>query len=174
MNTKYQKAIDEALSTLSFKRGELTRDLSFQAQIEGLDRPLTPDEMRQGPLGQELALLAAVAEGESSAAKGEIYETWQHIHEVLFCPPFANAYSIPEGFYSTDLGQMLQAARGRAFEEQELYTVQEVASELSLHVMYVYQLISRNKLQAVEVKGKKMIPASEVKRYQEEHPKHER
>lgn len=171
MTPKYQQAIDEVLSTLSFYRGDLTRDLSFQAQIDGSDRPFTPEELRQGPLGQALSLLADVAEGESTTSRGEIYETWQHVHERLFAPPFANAYAIPEGFYSTTLGEMLQAARGRTFDEQELYTVIEAARELGLHVMYLYQLIQRNKLAAIEVKGKKMISASEVARMKKEREK---
>jgi hypothetical protein len=64
----------------------------------------------QAPIGEEIALLVAFANGETSDEEfpGEIDETIQSVCETLFTVPYgAYSYTIPDAFWSSALGQVI-------------------------------------------------------------------
>lgn len=161
MKESHHTLIAATLQQCAARHGWLTRDLSIQAQIDGRDKPMLPAELAQGPLGQGLADIAEAAEG-ATVDRGVLVETIQHVMETLFVPLWSANFAIPDGFYSTPLGELSAAAQRRLYDAGDYLTTAEAARRLGMHRNSVYTLMESGKLAYLMVDGERKPLAAAV------------
>lgn len=76
----------------------------------GISLPLSPGELRNTPLAENLAFIARAASGQEQEDVGELREAIQDVLELFFAPHFFYSYSIPGVFWDSALGQMILRA----------------------------------------------------------------
>ena len=111
----YQKVMDNALQLVYSHYHRLATQLSADAFQE-----LTLDQLRGGPLGQDLLRLARLARGQVRETQDLVLEAIDSVLQLLFWPAAAEDYSVPRTFWDTDLGRMLALAKYRAYEPTEV------------------------------------------------------
>src|SRR5690606_9177457 len=102
-------------------------------------QPLTIVQLREGPRGQDLARLAALARGEVREAKERVLDAIESVLQILFWPPGAEDYSVPRSFWETDLGRMISMAKFRAYEPTELVSIGNAAQQLGVTRPTIYR-----------------------------------
>lgn len=126
----------------------------FMHQLYFMPPQMPPIE--QSPLGEQIRQLCQVANGEIDRATadpmfvGETAEMVQSLMETLFSTPLINAYLIPESFWGTELGQVVQAVQ-LWLADDELITLSEAARILrgqaeTRNLVYVRSLIDKGEL----------------------------
>ncbi len=109
-----EAAIDQALDLLYSEWHHLASRLSVECAT-----PLDRQKLRAGPLGRDLRRLAAIARGEETTAPETILRAVEAVLQLLFWPAGGHRFTIPRGFWTTDLGIMLNRAQGRAYEASD-------------------------------------------------------
>ena len=61
-------------------------------------KPLTLEQLREGPLGQDLQRLSMLASGRAKEAKDEVVLAIDSILQLLFWPAGADDYTVPRSF----------------------------------------------------------------------------
>jgi excisionase family DNA binding protein len=102
-------------------------------------QPLTLDQLRNGPLGQDLLRLARLAKGQVRESKDRVLEAIDSVLQLLFWPAAADDYSVPRSFWDTDLGRMLALAKYRAYEANELVSIGNAAQQLGVTRPTIYR-----------------------------------
>jgi predicted DNA-binding transcriptional regulator AlpA len=125
MTPIHQQLIDSVLRTADRRTRELFTGLGYQ--IEGEARI---EALRKSPLGQHLTNLANYAEGYSAAS--DIRGSAQFVSRFFFGKPFtfrSTSYQIPEKFHQSELGELVNAALLRFYQEErpgQLLTMEEM------------------------------------------------
>jgi excisionase family DNA binding protein len=100
--------------------------------------PLTVEQLRQGPVGQDLLRLGRIARGEIREPRVRVLETIDSILQLLFWPPATDDYRVPREFWDTELGQLLIRAKYRVYRPSELVSIGEAAQLLGVTRPMVY------------------------------------
>lgn len=140
----YQEVMDNALQLVYSHHHRLVTQLypeSFQ--------PLTLDQLRSGPLGQDLRRLARLARGQSRESKELVLEAIDSVLQLLFWPAAADDYSVPRAFWDTDLGRMLALAKYRSYETNELVSIGNAAQQLGVTRPTIYRWMDDRSLSYV-------------------------
>ena len=130
----YQDVVDQALQLVYSHHHRLISQLhpvAFQ--------PLSLDQLRQGPLGQDLRRLSALARGEVREPKEGVLEAIESVLQVLFWPAAADDYTVPRSFWDTELGRMMALAKYRAYEASELVSIGNAAQQLGVTRPTIYR-----------------------------------
>lgn len=130
----FQSVIDQALQLVYSHQHRLTSQL-YPAAIQ----PLTLDQLRSGPLGQDLGRLGRLARGLSRESKESVLEAIESVLQLLFWPAAADDYTVPRSFWDTDLGRMMALAKYRAFEPTELVSIGNAAQQLGVTRPTIYR-----------------------------------
>jgi len=130
----YQAAIDDALQLVYSQHHRLIGQLHPDSF-----RELSLDELRQGPLGQDLQRLSTLARGQAREQKGLVLSAIDAILQVLFWPAAAEDYTVPRSFWDTELGRMLALAKYRAFDPTELVSIGSAAQQLGVTRPTIYR-----------------------------------
>ncbi len=128
-----QRAIDQMLSRLYKEWRNLSACLCSAISVK-LDR----EQLRNGPVGRDLFRLAAITRGKVTGNPEEVMTAVESVLQLLFWPAGARSYSVPNGFWQTDLGQMLDKAKSRATSNPErtahpLMAEPDIADRLSTY-----------------------------------------
>ena len=130
----YQAAIDDALQLVYSQHHRLIGQLHLDSF-----RELSLDELRQGPLGQDLQRLSTLARGQAREQKGLVLSAIDAILQVLFWPAAAEDYTVPRSFWDTELGRMLALAKYRAYDPTELVSIGSAAQQLGVTRPPIYR-----------------------------------
>ena len=130
----YQDVVDQALQLVYSHHHRLLSQLNPAAF-----QSLLLDQLRQGPLGQDLLRLAALARGESREPKERVLSAIESVLQLLFWPAAADDYTVPRSFWDTDLGKMMALAKYRAFDASELVSIGNAAQQLGVTRPTIYR-----------------------------------
>jgi excisionase family DNA binding protein len=169
----YQDVVDQALQLVYSHHHRLISQLhpaAFSA--------LTLDQLRQGPLGQDLFRLASLARGEIREPKERVLEAIESVVQLLFWPAAADDYSVPRSFWDTDLGRMLALAKYRAYDPAELVSIGNAAQQLGVTRPTIYRWMDDRTLNYVrdDMSGRTFVVRRDIdnlKRVAEELSVHE-
>ncbi len=166
----YQETIDNALRLIYTQHHRLMTRL-FPDAVQ----PLTIDQLRSGPLGRDLARLAALARGEVREAKERVVEAIDSVQQILFWPPGAEDYTVPRSFWETDLGRMLSMAKFRAYEPAELVSIGNAAQQLGVTRPTIYRWMDDRTLGYVrdEMSGRTFVVRRDVENLRQDVMPHE-
>jgi excisionase family DNA binding protein len=130
----YQEVVDQALQLVYSHHHRLMTQLNPAALTS-----LTLDQLRSGPLGQDLMRLAELARGQRRENKEDVLTAIESVLQVLFWPIAAEDYTVPRSFWDTDLGRMLALAKYRAYEPAELVSIGTAAQQLGVTRPTIYR-----------------------------------
>jgi excisionase family DNA binding protein len=130
----YQDVVDQALQLVYSHHHRLMSQLNPAAFIS-----LTLDQLRTGPLGQDLTRLAELAKGQRRETKEDVLSAIESVLQVLFWPVAAEDYTVPRSFWDTDLGRMLALAKYRAYDPNELVSIGTAAQQLGVTRPTIYR-----------------------------------
>lgn len=130
----YQEVMDNALQLVYSHHYRLVSQLMPEAF-----QSLSLEQLRNGPLGQDLLRLAHLARGQIREPKEQVLEAIESVVQLLFWPAAAEDYSVPRTFWDTDLGRMLALAKYRAFEPNELVSIGNAAQQLGVTRPTIYR-----------------------------------
>jgi excisionase family DNA binding protein len=121
--------------------------------------PRSLEQLRAGPLGQDLQHLALVADGRIREPQDRVLAAIDAVVQLLFWPTGADDYAVPRTFWETDLGRLLARAKYRAIAAAELVGIGAAARELGVSRPTVYRWIDDRSLEAVrdEVSGRTYV-----------------
>jgi excisionase family DNA binding protein len=130
----YQDVVDQALQLVYSHHHRLIHRIYPAAY-----RALTLEQLRSGPLGQDLDRLAKLARGQVRESKDHVLTAIESIIQLLFWPAAADDYTVPRSFWDTDLGRMLALAKFKAYEPSELVSIGNAAQQLSVTRPTIYR-----------------------------------
>lgn len=145
VNMQWQKQVDEALIVAYSVYQRNTINLSEADQQRDLDLR----ELRESPLGQELAALAAIANGDFIESRTKVQTRIDNVLQLFFWPPMVDEYIVPRSFWSTDFGLMLSRAKLRCLDNVDLWSLSQAASELGVSRPAVYRFLDERILDFV-------------------------
>ncbi|MGH2533851.1 MAG: excisionase family DNA-binding protein [Thermomicrobiales bacterium] len=141
---EYQDVIDQALQLVYSHHHRLVTRLSPVAfQV------LTIDQLRSGPLGQDLHRLAELARGKSREPKERVLTAIDAVVQLLFWPAASDDYTVPRSFWDTELGRMMAMAKFRAYESNELVSIGNAAQQLGVTRPTIYRWMDDRRLNYV-------------------------
>ncbi|CAA9544719.1 MAG: hypothetical protein AVDCRST_MAG87-377 [uncultured Thermomicrobiales bacterium] len=130
----YQEVMDNALQLVYSHHHRLVSQL-----LPDAFRSLSLDQLRNGPLGQDLLRLAQLARGQNRERKELVLEAIESVLQLLFWSAAADDYSVPRAFWDTDLGRMLALAKYRAYDPSELVSIGNAAQQLGVTRPTIYR-----------------------------------
>lgn len=131
---EYQDVIDQALQLVYSHHHRLVSRLCPTAF-----QPLSLDQLRGGPLGDDLRRLGLLAKGQVREPKERVLTAIDSVLQLLFWPAAAEDYSVPRSFWDTELGRMMALAKFRAFEAGELVSIGTAAQQLGVTRPTIYR-----------------------------------
>jgi excisionase family DNA binding protein len=130
----YQDVIDQALELVYSQHHRLVSQMA-----PATFKPITMAELRNGPFGQDLQRLAALANRQTREPKEHVLQAIDSVLQLLFWPAAADDYTVPRSFWDTELGQMMALAKYRAFERNELVSIGNAAQQLGVTRPTIYR-----------------------------------
>lgn len=130
----YHCATDKALLQVDAMRRRLYSQL-----VNGDAPDLSLEELRGGPLGQELERLVAYVEGQTHGDDRRIRVAVETVLQVLFWPTATSDYTVPRAFWGTDLGRLLSRAKLQTFHPHELVLIEDAAPVLGVTKPTLYR-----------------------------------
>ncbi len=140
----YQEVMDNALQLVYSHHHRLVSQLD-----PGSFRPLSLDQLRSGPFGQDLLRLARLASGQTREPKELVLGAIDSVLQLLFWPVAAEDYSVARTFWDTDLGRMLALAKYRAYDPSELVSIGNAAQQLGVTRPTIYRWMDDRSLNYV-------------------------
>lgn len=140
----YQEVMDNALQLVYSHHHRLASQLYPESF-----RSASLDQLRGGPLGQDLLRLARLARGQIREPKELVLEAIDSVLQLLFWPAAAEDYSVPRAFWDTDLGRMLALAKYRAYDQSELVSIGNAAQQLGVTRPTIYRWMDDRSLSYV-------------------------
>ena len=144
VDTIHQPAIDQALSVLDLDRQRLADRLG----IPGATLP-SSEQLRAGPLGQDLRRLALVADGRIREPAERVLSAIASVLGLLFWPAGGDEVAVPRAFWASHLGRMLARAKYRAFAGEDLVGIAAAARQLGVSRPTIYRWIDDGSLDHV-------------------------
>ncbi len=130
----YRSVIDEALQLVYSQHYRIISRLYPSAMAR-----ITLEQLREGPLGEDLSRLARIASGAERAGRDEVLGAIDSVLQLLFWPVGAETYTVPRSFWDTDLGRMMALAKYRAFDASELVSIGNAAQQLGVTRPTIYR-----------------------------------
>ena len=112
-------------------------------------KPLSLEQLREGPLGTDLQRLSLLANGKAKEAKDEVLLAIDSILQLLFWPAGADDYMVPRSFWETPLGRLLAQAKLQAFDRSELVSIGNAAQQLGVTRPTIYRWMDERTLNYV-------------------------
>lgn len=156
---EYQDVVDQALQLMYSHHHRLISQLHPAAFT-----PLALEQLRQGPLGQDLIRLSRLARGQAKEDKDEVLDVINSVLQLLFWPAAADDYTVPRSFWDTDLGRMLALAKYRAFAPAELVSIGNAAQQLGVTRPTIYRWMDDKTLNYVrdDMSGRTFVVRGDI------------
>ncbi len=156
---QYQQVIDETLVLVYTSHYRLISRLYPTVFFR-----LTLEQLRGGPLGEDLMRLARIASGPETADKNEVLGAIDSVLQLLFWPVGAETYTVPRSFWEHPLGRMLSRAKLRSYKPEELISVGAAAKVLGVTRPTIYRWMDEKALDYVrdDVSGRTFIAREDV------------
>lgn len=163
----YRKAMDDALLLVYSHHHRLMSRLHPDTV-----RRLEIDDLRAGPMGQDLEKLSAIAQGETREARERVLEAIDSVLQMLFWPPGADSYQVPRSFWETDLGRMISMAKFRSYEPSDLVSIGNAAQQLGVTRPTIYRWMDDRTLGYVrdEMSGRTFVVRDDVEMLRQQGP----
>jgi excisionase family DNA binding protein len=160
----YQEVIDQALGLVYSHHNRLVTRLAPSSFV-----PLDMEELREGPLGRDLARLANLARGHAREEKELVLRAIEDVLQLLFWPAAADEYSVPRSFWDTELGRMMALAKFRAYEPHELVSIGVAAETLAVTRPTIYRWMDDRRLNYVkdEISGRTFIVRRDIENFKQ-------
>lgn len=157
----YQKVMDNALQLVYSHYHRLATQLTPEAFQQ-----LALDQLRSGPLGQDLLRLARLARGQTRESQDMVLEAIDSVLQLLFWPVAADDYTVPRTFWDTDLGRMLALAKFRAYDSSELVSIGNAAQQLGVTRPTIYRWMDEKMLNYVrdDMSGRTFVVRKDIER----------
>ena len=143
-STTAQLVIDQALQLIAIDARRL------EDRLRPTDQPgPSLEQLRAGPLGQDLRRLALVAEGREHESHEQVRTAIEAVLELLFWPAGADQYTVPRSFWETDLGHLLARAKYQTFAASDLVGIGVAADRFGVTRPTVYRWMEDRSLDSV-------------------------
>lgn len=122
------------------------------------------NELRTGPLGEDLARLALIAAGTLRAGRDEVLGAIDSVLQLLFWPVGAEVFTVPRSFWEQPLGKMLSLAKLRSFEPGDLVSIGQAAAHLKVARPTIYRWMDDKALDYVrdDMSGRMFVVRQDV------------
>ncbi len=158
---EYRAIIEEGLQLIYIQYYRITSRLAPSAMSR-----LSIEQLRAGPLGEDLTHLAQVAAGLLQADRAMVLGAIDSVLQLLFTPAEVTPFysGIPRAFWQTGLGQMISLAKLRTFKARELMSIGEAAEYLGVARPTIYRRMDDRTLDWVSdgVKGRTFVVRDDV------------
>jgi excisionase family DNA binding protein len=148
---EYQGVVDEALQLVYSQHYRIISRLYPSAMTR-----VSLEQLREGPLGEDLSRLAQIAAGALGAIDSVL--------QLLFWPVGAESYTVPRSFWEQPLGKMLSLAKLRSFEPTELVSIGQAANVLKVTRPTIYRWMDDKALDYVrdDMSGRTFVVRQDV------------
>ena len=156
---EYQGVVDEALQLVYSQHYRIISRLYPSAMTR-----VSLEQLREGPLGEDLARLAQIAGGALRAGREEVLGAIDSVLQLLFWPVGAESYTVPHSFWEQPLGKMLSLAKLRSFEPTELVSIGQAANVLKVTRPTIYRWMDDKALDYVrdDMSGRTFVVRQDV------------
>jgi len=110
---------------------------------------ITTEQLRSGPLGEDLTRLAQIAAGGMRASQDEVFDAADAVVQLLFWPVGSETFTVPRSFWQQPLGKMLSLAKLRSCEPSDLMSVGQAAEILNVTRPTIYRWMDDKSLDYV-------------------------
>lgn len=154
-----QAVIDEALQLVYSQHHRIISRLYPSARAR-----IGIEELRSGPLGEDLSRLALIASGAERAGRDEVLGAIDSVLQLLFWPVGAEVYTVPRSFWEQPLGKMLSLAKLRSFEPGDLISIGQAAAHLKVARPTIYRWMDDTTLDYVrdDMSGRMFVVRQDV------------
>ncbi len=155
----YRGIIDEALQLVYSQHYRIISRLYPSAMAR-----ITLEQLREGPLGEDLSRLARIASGAERAGRDEVLGAIDSVLQLLFWPVGAETYTVPRSFWEQPLGKMLSLAKLRSYEPTELISIGAAANVLKVTRPTIYRWMDDKALDYVrdDMSGRTFVVKHDV------------
>jgi len=144
MPVDYEPVIDQ---TLRLIHSQLHR---FHRHLTGtMPAAVSVEQLRTGPLGQDLERLARIARGEERVPADQVFQSVRAILDLLFWPAGADIYEVQHPFWTEPLGKMLSQAKWRSIDHAELMSIGAAAEQLGVARPTIYRWMYAGTVESV-------------------------
>jgi hypothetical protein len=144
MPIDYEPVIDQ---TLRLIHSQLHR---FHRHLTGsVPDAVSLEQLRSGPLGQDLERLARIARGEEQVSADQVFQSVRAILDLLFWPAGADVYEVQHPFWTEPLGRMLSQAKWRSVDHAELMSIGAAAEQLGVARPTIYRWMYAGAVESV-------------------------
>lgn len=144
MPTDYEPIIDQTLRLIHSQLHRYHRHLTGR----------TPDavsieQLRAGPLGQDLQRLARIAQGEERMPTEQVMQSVRAVLDLLLWPAGADTYEVQHPFWTEPLGKMLSQAKWRSVDRADLMSIGAAADHLGVARPTIYRWMYAGTVESV-------------------------
>lgn len=156
---EYRSVIDEALQLVYSQHYRIVSRLYPSAMTR-----ISLEQLREGPLGEDLSRLAAIASGALRAGREEVLGAIDSVLHLFFWPVGADSYTVPRSFWEQPLGKMLSLAKLRSFEQMDLISIGHAANVLKVTRPTIYRWMDDKSLDYVrdDMSGRTFVVRQDV------------
>ncbi len=156
---EYQAIIDEALQLVYSQHYRIISRLYPAAMTR-----ISLEQLREGPLGEDLSRLAQIATGTLRAGREEVLGAIDSVLQLLFWPVGAESFTVPRSFWEQPLGKMLSLAKLRSFEPNDLISIGQAANHLNVTRPTIYRWMDDKSLDYVrdDMSGRTFVVREDV------------
>ncbi len=156
---EYQAIIDEALQLVYSQHYRIISRLYPAAMTR-----ISLEQLREGPLGEDLSRLAQIATGTLRAGREEVLGAIDSVLQLLFWPVGAESFTVPRSFWEQPLGKMLSLAKLRSFEPNDLISIGQAANHLNVTRPTIYRWMDDKSLDYVrdDMSGRTFVVRQDV------------
>jgi hypothetical protein len=144
MPIDYEPVIDQTLRLIHSQLHRFHRHLTGTAPDA-----VSLEQLRSGPLGQDLQRLASIARGEERASADQVFQSVRAILDLLFWPAGADVYEVQHPFWTEPLGKMLSQAKWRSVDHAELMSIGAAAEQLGVARPTIYRWMYAGSVESV-------------------------
>jgi excisionase family DNA binding protein len=155
----YSGIVDEALQLVYSQHHRIISRL-FPAAVTRINI----EQLREGPLGEDLSRLAQIAAGRMRAGREEVLGAIDAVLQLLFWPVGSETYTVPRSFWEQPLGKMLSLAKLRSFEPSDLVSIGNAATILNVTRPTIYRWMDDKSLDYVrdDMSGRTFVVRQDV------------
>lgn len=144
MPTDYEPIIDQTLRVIHSQLHRYHRHLTGTAPDA-----VSVEQLRSGPLGQDLQRLARIARGEERVPAEQVFQSVRAILDLLLWPAGADTYEVQHPFWTEPLGKMLSQAKWRSVDRDELISIGAAADKLGVARPTIYRWMYAGTVESV-------------------------
>ena len=144
MPVDYDPIIDQTLRLIHSQLHRYHRRLTGE-----VPDAVSVEQLRSGPLGQDLLRLAEIARGEERVPADQVFQSVRAILDLLFWPAGADVYEVQHPFWTEPLGKMLSQAKWRSVDHAELMSISAAADKLGVARPTIYRWMYAGSVESV-------------------------